>query len=321
MAQVMHQLTITGPQISQTSVLPTGTTSIGRQAGNDIVLVHPLVSRQHARIDCTAETCHIIDLGSTHGTLVNRERLTPQEPRLLNDGDVVEIGPFRLAYAQVAYPETTASQEAAAGETAPPEASPDVSQGDGSAVVDQTALAAAPLFAAPVPNGEFSLPPGLSYHSSSYLEYLPDIYNGENNRFIPRFLALLESILAPIEWNIDNFDLYLDPKTAPFFFLPWLADWFEITFDESWSEESRRQLLAEAHQIHGRKGTAWALCRILEIYTGKMPEIDDQNKNLDPFTFTVKIPIPEQQVKRAIIEQIIDANKPAHTSYSLIFGE
>jgi phage tail-like protein len=307
-------------------VLPTGSTSIGRQADNDLVLVHPLVSRHHARLECTAETCHVTDLGSTHGTMVNRERLTPQAPVLLNDGDVVEIGPFRLVYAQVVYHEAPAGQGIPTmAEAGPPAgaagAAPGEGQTDGSTAMHQAVFAAAPLSAAPVPNGEFGLPPGLSYSSSSYLEYLPDIYNGESNRFIPRFLALLESILAPIEWNINNFDLYLDPKTAPFFFLPWLADWFEWTFDESWSEESRRRLLTEAHQIHGRKGTAWALCRILEIYTGKMPEIDDQNKNLDPFTFTVKIPISEQQAKRSVIEQIIDANKPAHTSYSLIFGE
>jgi phage tail-like protein len=134
-----------------------------------------------------------------------------------------------------------------------------------------------------------------------------------------RFLAIFESILAPIEWNVDNFDLYLNPETTPSGFLPWLASWFSITFDSTWTDEQQRELLLEAHEIFARRGTRWALSRILEIYTKEKPEIVDIDANEDPFTFNVKIPLKESEVDKTLIEQIIDASKPAHTSYVLSF--
>jgi phage tail-like protein len=170
-----------------------------------------------------------------------------------------------------------------------------------------------PRPSAPLPPGT---PPGLTQHSSRLLPYLPGIYHTD---FMSRFLGLFESILTPIEWNIDNFDLFLNPGTTPAEFLPWLARWYEISFDDSWSEAQRRQLLKEAHQIYGRRGTKWALSRILEIYTGHPPDIDDESADLDPFTFTVKIPLRQKELNQELIERIIDMNKPAHTTYKLKF--
>ena len=135
------------------------------------------------------------------------------------------------------------------------------------------------------------------------------------------FLAVFESILAPIEWNVDNFDLFLNPKTAPTDFLPWLANWFEITFDSTWSEEQHRTLLSEAQEIYARRGTKWALSRVLEIYTGQEPEIDDTNEALEAFTFTVELPVRKRDVNQELIEAIINTNKPAHTLYSLKFKD
>ena len=166
----------------------------------------------------------------------------------------------------------------------------------------------------PWPVGESLVPPGLSTHSRRLLSYLPGIYHTD---FMARFLGIFESILIPIEWNVDNFDLYLDPGTVPTGFLPWLANWFEITFDPTWSEAQRRTLLAEAHQIYARRGTCWALSRVLEIYTGHRPEIIDLGEDLEPFTFAVKLPLRAGEVNRELVERIIDANKPAHTTYTL----
>jgi phage tail-like protein len=120
---------------------------------------------------------------------------------------------------------------------------------------------------------------------------------------------------------VDNFDVMLDPRTAPAEYLPWLASWFSVTFDASWTEEQQRLLLTEAHQLFARRGTHWALSRLLEIYLGEKPEIDDQDDKADPFTFTVKIPFGEDEVDRELIERMVDASKPAHTSYSLLFKQ
>ncbi|MCA9875935.1 MAG: phage tail protein I [Anaerolineales bacterium] len=359
--EVVHQVQISGPQMDQTYLLPPGKTTIGRQAGSDLVFVHPLVSRHHAELTCTADTCQITDLGSTHGTLLNHVPLEANQPVTLNPGDLVEIGAFRLEYEKVGVglaetPEEAptaveveegSKEEAVEKETAvppptsaspPPAAPAPVLSAPPRPVQDWPTAEYVPL--APVGDGSgrngrgpgaaepveepffFTLPPGLSLTHSRYLEYLPDIYRaGGEKSFMVRFLALLESILAPLEWTVDNFDLFLDPKTAPVGFLPWLANWYDLTFDESWDEAAQRTLLTEAYLIYRRRGTAWALRRLLEIYTGRTVEIDDQNVNLDDFTFAVRIAGSEREMSRTAVERLINANKPAHTSYTLQFIE
>jgi phage tail-like protein len=148
------------------------------------------------------------------------------------------------------------------------------------------------------------------------LSYLPGIYHTD---LMARFLGIFESILTPIEWNVDNFDLYLHANSSPASFLAWLASWFEITFDSSWNEAQRRTFLAEAHRIYAQRGTRRGLSRVLEIYTGHSPEITDQAKDQKPFTFTVRLPMRAGELDRASLERIVDANKPAHTTYTLEF--
>jgi phage tail-like protein len=313
--EFIHQLIITGPETSQTFVAPAGPATIGRQAGNGLLLNHFLVSRRHAQLDCTASSCKITDLESANGTIVNGERLTPGVAALLAPGAVIQIGPFTLTYEQILV-------EPLPEAVAPPFIVPEEAR---EPVVHETPE---PVAAPPRPsqperpqperpsNGAILIPPGLSLDHSRYLEYLPGIYHTD---FMTRLLAMFESILTPIEWNVDNFDLYLDPRTAPAGFLPWLANWFEVAFDDTWSEAQRRMLLAEAHHIYARRGTKWALGRVLEIYLGRAPEIDDQAESLEPFTFAVNIPLRQNEVNQALLEQIIEMNKPAHTTYKLRF--
>ena len=131
-------------------------------------------------------------------------------------------------------------------------------------------------------------------------------------------MALFESILIPIEWNVDNFDMYLNANTAPSSFLPWLSHWYDITFDASWPEEKRRILLNEAHQIYARRGTRWALTRLLEIYTDQTPEIIEFEDKMDAHTFKVILK-KDKALDESLVTRLIDTNKPAHTSYQLEF--
>lgn len=73
--------------------LPTGHWRIGRDAGNDIVLDDPLVSKRHARIEVGAHV-EIVDLGSSNGVLVDGQqvmRLTaiPGQPFVIGDSELV----------------------------------------------------------------------------------------------------------------------------------------------------------------------------------------------------------------------------------------
>ncbi|HIQ01078.1 MAG TPA: FHA domain-containing protein, partial [Anaerolineales bacterium] len=79
-----------GPQPGQTFNLDKELISIGRDPGNDIVINHPQVSRQHARLVLQGGLMALEDLGSTNGTFVNGMRL--MAPHTLANGDQISLG-------------------------------------------------------------------------------------------------------------------------------------------------------------------------------------------------------------------------------------
>jgi serine/threonine protein kinase len=73
-----------------------GEITIGRDTGNDVVIPVQQVSRHHAQIHYGQAGCQVMDLGSTNGTSVNAVSIPPQQPRPLQPGDVLGIGPVSL---------------------------------------------------------------------------------------------------------------------------------------------------------------------------------------------------------------------------------
>jgi VWFA-related protein len=76
-----------------------GTTNIGRGTDNHIVLDEPTVSRHHAWIKVEGDDFLVFDIGSANGTFVNDEQI--QEPRSLQNGDVVRFGEAGFVFTQV----------------------------------------------------------------------------------------------------------------------------------------------------------------------------------------------------------------------------
>jgi phage tail-like protein len=322
--EFIMQFRISGPEgTTELFVVSPGVSTIGRQEGNALRLDNALISRQHARLECTEAGCQIIDLGSANGTYLNGERLPPNAPTALLHGAVLEIGPYRLTYEQIPIapastpgppPEKPARRQPAKS-TAPAPVRQKAEKAPPPPPPPPPSLPPISLAPVPTPEPDFSQPPpGLNYHSDRLIHYLPGIYH---NDFVSRFLGIFESVITPIEWNIDNFDLFLDPDTAPDSFLPWLANWFDNDFDDTWTSEQQRLLLSEAGEIYARRGTRWALSRILEIYTGCTPVIIDTGDDLEPYTFVVKLAMPASLVDRGMLERLIDDHKPAHTNYRL----
>jgi FHA domain-containing protein len=50
------------------------------------------VSRIHAAIHRSEDTLTLVDMGSANGTHLNGQRLVPEQPRILRDGDEVRLG-------------------------------------------------------------------------------------------------------------------------------------------------------------------------------------------------------------------------------------
>lgn len=70
-------------------------TLLGRGEHNDIVLANPGLSRHHAAILGTTEGYYLVDLNSKNGLAVNGRET---QCALLNDGDVLALGPFRIKF-------------------------------------------------------------------------------------------------------------------------------------------------------------------------------------------------------------------------------
>ncbi len=63
--------------------------SIGREAGNEIVIEDPQVSRRHAQLTRQGSSYLLEDIGSTNGTYVNGKRVTA--PVLLANNDTIGL--------------------------------------------------------------------------------------------------------------------------------------------------------------------------------------------------------------------------------------
>ncbi|MFC1960719.1 FHA domain-containing protein [Chloroflexota bacterium] len=50
------------------------------------------ISRIHSAVRRGEDTLTLVDLGSVNGTFLNGQRLTPNQPRVLRDGDEIRLG-------------------------------------------------------------------------------------------------------------------------------------------------------------------------------------------------------------------------------------
>jgi pSer/pThr/pTyr-binding forkhead associated (FHA) protein len=66
---------------------------IGRTEGA-LIIPNPNISRRHAQIDFDAglQAYVITDLKSSNGTILNNQRLAPDQPVLLSNGSIIGLG-------------------------------------------------------------------------------------------------------------------------------------------------------------------------------------------------------------------------------------
>ena len=82
-----------GPNAGSRFPLRQAVTSAGRDPRSDIFLDDVTVSRRHAEFRLGRGELQIVDIGSLNGTYVNGQ---PIESAVLTDGDVIQMGKFRL---------------------------------------------------------------------------------------------------------------------------------------------------------------------------------------------------------------------------------
>jgi tRNA A-37 threonylcarbamoyl transferase component Bud32 len=88
-----------GPLAGQCYTLHQDTTTIGRTAGNDIIVPDPTVSRRHARLVFHGGQWYLEDLDSSNGTFVNGVRIARPAPLL--EGDELRLGDEAMEFGLV----------------------------------------------------------------------------------------------------------------------------------------------------------------------------------------------------------------------------
>lgn len=172
---------------------------------------------------------------------------------------------------------------------------------------------------------------------SRLLDELPAIYR--RDPFLGHFLLAFEKVLVGIadgvpasspglEDQIAGLAAYFDPARTPADFLPWLAGWVALTLRADLSESQQRDFLARIVQRYRRRGTAQNLVDLLAIFTVATPSVTENDA---PYSFTVTIQLPPISAfagkpadyagfidrQTAIAHALIEAEKPAHTTYQL----
>ncbi len=84
-----------GGRVGQVFPLRGERMTIGRTPEADVFLDDVTVSRDHASLVHRQGAWHLEDSGSLNGTYVNRHRI---DTHLLEDGDEVQVGKYRLAF-------------------------------------------------------------------------------------------------------------------------------------------------------------------------------------------------------------------------------
>ena len=153
------EATLNGP--SGRTVLGPAEISVGRLSSNQLMVNDPKASSRHATIRQAGQSYSITDLGSTNGTFVNEQKLSPNTPYTLNAGDRIRIGDTTFTYEVPGAPAIAPTVYGSPG------------QGQG---YDPTVAAASPYANNPgyLPNeGAASPPPYNQYEASPPPAYQP----------------------------------------------------------------------------------------------------------------------------------------------------
>lgn len=183
----------------------------------------------------------------------------------------------------------------------------------------------------------------------SLLRFLPTVYQprtpGERT-FLRDFLWIFQHLYDGVSRRLDTIHELFNPYTTPTAFLPWLASWFAIFFDETMDEARRRRILREAVTLYRIRGTREAIERMVRLFIGLDIEVVE---NRWPFrglrigvsstigvdtmvlpevsmghTFVVKVPARPEDLGEAVLvrlHRVLEAEKPASSNYFLQFSD
>ena len=211
------------------------------------------------------------------------------------------------------------------------------------------------------PNGrESDYPFGIPHTESTWLRYLPAVFHDydfltdeqkrvinaserhtrQNTPFISRFLLIFESIMTPLMWHLDNFDLYLDERIADERWLQWVASWFDLLLLPELPEDNKRKIIRQIGTLFKQRGTRPGLERLLTLYFNLPIEITEPEGttchfevrlflvgriiDLRPETKRIADQNPTEKAREIrqtledVARRLIDSQCPAFATYRLV---
>lgn len=187
----------------------------------------------------------------------------------------------------------------------------------------------------------------LTHDEDGWIRYLPALYRRDDasRLLLERLLGGFASVLGEDAALIDDLPLLFDAwaasdASAPPTWLEWLAGWVDATLRETWPDERRRSVVAHAFARHARRGTRESLGELIALYSGATPFIEESFTGvwslgvtgalgfettlaaLDESAahhFDVLVRAPDLSGPDGIarLREVIDREKPAHTTYHL----
>lgn len=103
-------------------------------------------------------------------------------------------------------------------------------------------------------------------------------------------------------------------------YLPFLAYAFKVDFwDDRLDIERKRALVQESIVLHSKKGTIWAIERILEVLEVKADTQEWFNHGWEPYYFRIKLEIEEEFPYLNQLKRLIDLYKNVRSAYDIEF--
>ena len=160
------------------------------------------------------------------------------------------------------------------------------------------------------------------------IDTLPGLF--QDDTFTRRFISAFDTALAPIFVTLDNLPWYFDPWLAPDDFLEWLAGWFGMVLDESWSVDRRRSLVAKAFDFYRMRGTASGLKAQIETLTGGSVDLHETGgvttsttagtplPGSPNYALLVRVTVDDpKSVNLSRLDTLVAAAKPAHVTHKV----
>ena len=167
----------------------------------------------------------------------------------------------------------------------------------------------------------------------NFFRTFPQVYQTDND-FLQRYLSIFSTMYQEFQEEIDALPALLDVDTAPEALLPMFARWLGLETDEAlFSPEELRRLLKAAPELMARKGTKWAVEKVVKLFVEEPVYIVERNLiqsdkrhsedlyGTTPYDFTVMVGRKMDEKLRLRLKFLIDQFRPARSRCHIVFLE